>query len=61
MNELTEMLKVPSGQLADRNASSTRAELSAAMPMKVPISFSPSPPPARSLSERNAMYGTPLA
>jgi hypothetical protein len=45
---------------AARKASMTLAELSAAMPMKVPISFSPSPPPARSLSERKAMYGTPL-
>lgn len=40
---------------AARNASMTFAELSAAMFMKVPISFSPSPPPARSLSERKAM------
>ncbi|MCY1540129.1 hypothetical protein D9M68_757490 [compost metagenome] len=40
---------------AARKASMTLAELSAAMLMKVPISFSPSPPPARSLSERKAM------
>ena len=40
---------------AARNARSTLAELAAAKPMKVPISFSPSPPPARSLSERKAM------
>ena len=40
---------------AARKASSTLAELSAASWKKVPSSFSPSPPPARSLSERKAM------
>src|SRR6218665_2789533 len=45
---------------AARKASSTLAELAAANCMKVAISLSPAPPPARSLSERKAMKGTPL-
>ena len=45
---------------ASRNASNTRAELLAAKLRNVFISLAPSFPPARSLSERNAINGTPL-
>ena len=46
---------------AAMNEVTTAAELAEARPMKVPISFAPSPPPARSDRERKAMNGTPLA
>lgn len=45
---------------AAKKANNTFAAFSAARFMKVLISFSPSPPPARSLRERKAMNGTPL-
>ena len=47
--------------IAAKNACTTSAELLDARLMKVAIWFSPSPPPARSDSERKAMNGTPLA
>src|SRR6476620_6624736 len=46
---------------AFRNSLTTAAELSDASWKKVPISFSASPPPARSDRLRNAMNGTRLA
>ena len=45
---------------AAKKANNTFAAFPAARFMKVLISFSPSPPPARSLRERKAMNGTPL-
>ena len=46
---------------AERNAFTISAELLNARLMKVPLSFSPSPPPARPERDRNAMNGTPVA
>jgi len=45
---------------ASKNAMTTLAELSEASWKKMPISFSPEPPPARSDNDRKAINGTSL-